>query len=107
MRPGARLLLTTGDIGSLSARAAGRRWRLMTPPQHLWFFSRTTLGTLLERAGFRVCAVDRPSKLVPLSLMAYQALRMLGARSPESLRAVPGHVRLNLFDTMRVVAEPV
>ncbi|HEU4729858.1 MAG TPA: class I SAM-dependent methyltransferase, partial [Kofleriaceae bacterium] len=41
MRPGARLVLTTGDFGSAIARAMGKRWRLMTPPQHLWFFSPT------------------------------------------------------------------
>ncbi len=40
LNPGGIIVITTGDFGSLSARLAGARWRLMTPPQHLWFFSR-------------------------------------------------------------------
>jgi hypothetical protein len=106
MKPTGRLLVTTGDAGSVLARIAGRHWRLMTPPQHLWFFSTSTLLELLARTGFRVRAVDRPSKIVPLSLIAYQALRMIGARPPSWLRGVPGGIPLNLFDAMRVVAEP-
>src|SRR5262249_21720473 len=35
--PGGIILITTGDFASLYARLAGRHWRLMTPPQHLWF----------------------------------------------------------------------
>src|SRR5262249_16059637 len=54
MRPGAQLLITTGDYGSLLARAMGKYWRLMTPPQHLWFFSPRTVTALLKRHGFRV-----------------------------------------------------
>ena len=31
LRPGGALMLTTGDFGSLFAKAAGKGWRLMTP----------------------------------------------------------------------------
>ena len=39
LRDGGVLMVTTGDWGSLSARVAGKRWRLLTPPLHLWFFT--------------------------------------------------------------------
>lgn len=107
LRDGGRLLITTGDFASPVARLTGRRWRLMTPPQHLWFFSPETLRALLAREGFRVRSVEHPAKRVPLSLMAYQALRWLGADAPSWLRRLPGGVPVNLFDAMRVVAEPV
>src|SRR5215468_598244 len=81
MRPGAQLLVTTGDYGSLLARAMGKRWRLMTPPQHLWFFSPNTVTALLERHGFRVYTIEHPWKLVPLALVAYQATRYLGGQN--------------------------
>jgi len=97
LKPGASLLLTTGDFGSPVARLLGKRWRLMTPPQHLWFFSPKTLGALLERAGFRVQSVAHPWKWVPAQLIVYQATRGRRVR-------VPGSVPLNLFDAMRVVA---
>jgi SAM-dependent methyltransferase len=105
MRTGGRLLLTTGDIGALSARLAGRRWRLLTPPQHLWFFSPETLTKLLERTGFRTLKVAHPWKVVPLSLIAFQGLRLLGVRIPSGMPQLPGGIPVNLFDAMRVIAE--
>lgn len=107
MRTGGRLLLTTGDFGSLYARLAGRRWRLMTPPQHLWFFTRATMQTLLHQRGFRLIGFEHPWKLVPLSLMAFQGLRLAGRRAPDWVRQLPGGIPINLFDAMRVIAEAV
>jgi SAM-dependent methyltransferase len=97
------IILTTGDFGSPLARIMGRRWRLMTPPQHLWFFTRESMQRLATGLGLRVEHIDRPWKLVPLSLMLFQLQRMLG----RSTRSVAGAshigVPVNLFDTMRVV----
>ncbi|HTV21342.1 MAG TPA: class I SAM-dependent methyltransferase [Polyangiaceae bacterium] len=107
MRTGGRILLTTGDFGSLYARLAGRRWRLMTPPQHLWFFTRATLEATLQRSGFRLRGYDHPWKLVPLSMVVYQGLRLAGRSAPEWARKLPGGLPVNLFDAMRLVAEAV
>lgn len=104
MRPGAQLLITTGDYGSLLARTMGKRWRLMTPPQHLWFFSPKTVTALLERHGFKVHTVEHPWKLVPLALVAYQATRYLGGQEVVRKFVPPGRIPINLFDAMRVVA---
>ena len=54
LAPGGRVVLTTGDIGSAYAQARGVQWHLMTPPWHLYFFSRSTLAALAARAGLRV-----------------------------------------------------
>jgi len=107
MRPGAQLLITTGNRGSLLARALGRHWRLMTPPQHLWFFDARTVHVVLARHGFRVHSLAHPWKLVPLALIAYQAARTVGAQGLARRLAVPGRVPVNLFDAMRVIAERV
>jgi SAM-dependent methyltransferase len=104
MRPGAPLVITTGDFGSALARVMGKRWRLMTPPQHLWFFSRHTLGALLARHGFRVARVEHPWKQVPLELIAYQATRYVGGQRLVKRFPPPGRIPLNLFDAMRVMA---
>jgi hypothetical protein len=104
LRPGAALVVTTGDFGSVLARAMGRRWRLMTPPQHLWFFTRETLTMLLERHGFRVDSVSHPWKWVPVALIAYQATRRIGGQALVRRFVPPGRVPVNLFDAMRVIA---
>jgi 2-polyprenyl-3-methyl-5-hydroxy-6-metoxy-1,4-benzoquinol methylase len=105
MRPGAQLVVTTGDYGSMLSRAMGKRWRLMTPPQHLWFFSPETVTRLLARHGFRVHTVEHPWKLVPLALVAYQAARYLGTGQELVRKYVSrGRLPINLFDAMRVIA---
>lgn len=104
MRPGAALVITTGDFGSPLARLMGKRWRLMTPPQHLWFFSVRTLGALLERHGFTLERVEHPWKHVPLELIAYQAARYLGGQQLVKRYPPPGRIPVNLFDAMRVLA---
>jgi 2-polyprenyl-3-methyl-5-hydroxy-6-metoxy-1,4-benzoquinol methylase len=105
MRPGAQLVITTGDFGSAIARAMGKHWRLMTPPQHLWFFSPQTVTALLERHGFRVHTVEHPWKLVPLSLILYQASRYVGGQGLVRRLMPRGRLPINLFDAMRVIAE--
>ncbi len=104
LRPGGSLILTTGDWSSLPARLLGRRWRLMTPPQHLFFFSRSNLSQLLERRGLEVVEHSRPWKWVPLGLIAYQLSRRLGLRKPvpEGLHSMG--MPVNLLDTILVVA---
>lgn len=57
LAPGGHVVLTTGDIGSAYAQARGAQWHLLTPPWHLYFFSRATLAALASRAGLRVEAV--------------------------------------------------
>jgi SAM-dependent methyltransferase len=104
-RPGAVLVVSTGDFGSLAARLLGRRWRLMTPPQHLWFFTELSLARLLRRHGFRVLRTSRPWKLVPIQLIAYQLARYLGGQDWLRRAHIPGGVSVNLFDAMRVIAE--
>lgn len=103
MKQGALLFITTGDFSSLAARVSGRHWRLMTPPQHLWFFTPGAIAKLAGRCGLEVVGISHPGKKVPLGLMAFQALRPLGLRPrlPELLHRIG--IGVNLFDAMRVV----
>jgi hypothetical protein len=103
LNPGGAVVITTGDWNSLLARLTGPRWRLMTPPQHLFFFSRSNLTSLLQRLGLTVVHCARPWKLVPLGLAAYQAGRLCGLRW--RLNALSGvGVPINLFDAVQIIA---
>jgi SAM-dependent methyltransferase len=103
LAPGGIIVITTGDFASLIARLAGKRWRLMTPPQHLWFFTPDSLSRMARSAGLDCESVDHPWKIVPVSLVLFQLRRMLGL--PQSAQPGAGGIGLplNLFDAMRVV----
>ena len=103
LNPGGIIVITTGDFASRYARLAGAHWRLMTPPQHLWYFTPASVERLAQRLDLHLEAVAHPWKIVPISLILFQISRMLGIRS----RGLPAASRLglpvNLFDAMRVV----
>lgn len=103
LRPGGIVVLTTGDFGSALARMTGASWRLMTPPQHLWFFTAASIERLASRLSMRVEALDHPWKIVPASLIWFQLARMLGLKFTGAALASRLGVPVNLFDAMRVV----
>ncbi len=103
LNPGGALILTTGDFQSLTARVAGRNWRLMTPPQHLWFFTPASMSRLAGRAGLQTDMLDHPGKVVPLSLILFQLGRMVGLKPGKTQGASRVGIPVNLFDAMRVV----
>ena len=101
LNPGGIVVITTGDFASTPARLAGSRWRLMTPPQHLWFFTREGLRRMAESVGLRLESADHPWKIVPLSLILFQLGRMIGLRMAPPATGIG--LPVNLFDAMRVV----
>jgi SAM-dependent methyltransferase/predicted RNA-binding Zn-ribbon protein involved in translation (DUF1610 family) len=103
LNPGGIIVITTGDFGSMVAKLAGVRWRLMTPPQHLWFFTQESMRRMSAGLGLSMEHVDHPWKIVPASLIAFQLRRMLGMRPASTASAGRVGIPVNLFDAMRVV----
>ncbi len=99
---GGVLMLTTGDFGSPLARLMGKRWRLMTPPQHLWFFTARGFRVLAARQGWDVLTVEHPTKRVPLSLIRYQLQRMAGLKPRRDAGGGGIGIPVNLGDAMLV-----
>jgi len=104
LSPGGAMLITTGDFNSLFAQLSGRHWRLMTPPQHLWFFTPSSIRRIADRLGLELVSCTHPHKIVPVSLMLFQIGRMLGIK-PRPRRSLVSRigVPVNLFDAMRIV----
>ncbi len=103
LNPGGILVITTGDFASPYAKLAGTHWRLMTPPQHLWYFTRASIERMSQPLGLRMDSFDHPWKIVPISLIAFQLKRMLGLRPAGTGTASRMGVPVNLFDAMRIV----
>jgi SAM-dependent methyltransferase len=103
LNPGGIIVITTGDFASVAARLMGRRWRLMTPPQHLWFFTQESVRRMSVALGLTMTHVDHPWKIVPASLILFQLRRMLGFGGAGMAVAGRLGVPVNLFDAMRIV----
>jgi SAM-dependent methyltransferase len=103
LKPGGIIVLTTGDFASPVARWSGPAWRLMTPPQHLWFFTPGSFRALASRLGLALESLDHPWKIVPLSLINFQLRRIFGLPGAQHRKTERLGLPVNLFDAMRVV----
>ncbi|VVE06403.1 Ubiquinone biosynthesis O-methyltransferase [Pandoraea horticolens] len=103
LKPGGTVLLTTGDFASWPARLFGKNWRLMTPPQHLWFFTPKSLAALGARYGLEIVTIEHPARRIPLSLILFQLCRLfrLPTKPVKFLSSIG--IPLNSFDGLRVV----
>ena len=109
LRPGGRLALTTGDVGSPMARLSGARWHLYNLPEHLYFFTRESLHRLLEACGFRIEIMRAESARYPLGYLAERLGKTL-FRVSGGVPRFPGHtlqVPMNLWDVVTVIARKV
>lgn len=104
LKPGGLIYIVTGDVNTVHAKVFGKHWRLMTPPQHTFFFSRKAFRIIMEGLGNEILVEDRPWKKVPVGLALYQVTSRIGLKIklPGSLMKLSAPV--NLFDTIRIIA---
>src|SRR5262249_22622818 len=71
------LVLSTPDIGAVTARVMRTRWAFMTPPEHLGFFTADSLAFLLERQlGLQTVSSVANGKWVNIGFLAYKVRRV-------------------------------
>ena len=52
VKPGGQVILSTPNFNALSRRILGRQWAVLSPAEHLYYFTEKSLARLLARAGF-------------------------------------------------------
>jgi SAM-dependent methyltransferase len=93
------LVITTGDISSWVARIFRKSWRMVQPPLHIHYFSKSTISSLLKQHGFDVLSISHEAKYQNLnSILKYQ----FGIKKNAILQ-VP--VKINLGDIMLIIAK--
>jgi SAM-dependent methyltransferase len=53
LKPGGRFIVSTPNLGALSRLMLGSDWAVLSPAEHLYYFTETTLRAMLLKAGFR------------------------------------------------------
>lgn len=53
LRPGGLFVISTPNLNALSKSFLGIDWAVLSPAEHLYYFTETTLTEILKKAGFR------------------------------------------------------
>lgn len=69
MRRGALLVLTTPNWEAFTRHALGRQWAVISPAEHLYYFSEATLTPMLKQAGFSWVHYHRDLAAGPIETM--------------------------------------
>jgi len=110
LRPGGIVAIEVPNIATPLVRLMGPRHRHFVP-DHLWFFSPTTLRRFVEAAGFEVLEVARPTRWLSARYMAARWLpRYLPRRVGHAVDAIasrlPGGdvaLPINLGDIVLII----
>jgi SAM-dependent methyltransferase len=107
------VVINTPDAGSWYARIMGRGWHLIVPPEHLYYFDRSNMTTLLLECGFRVISVGTIGKTFTLSYICktlyvwlkWPLWKWLGNICQENPFLKRITIPINLYDNFFLIAE--
>ena len=112
LRPGGYIAISTGNIESMFAKLSRRFWHLLTPPQHLYFFSHKTIRKMLQQVGFDNVLIASYGRKVAMDFLfrklaqiTFPALTQTALKAATALSLGKYIVRINLRDTMTVYAQ--
>lgn len=97
LKPGGGAYVCAGDFGTLHARLAGRKWRMMVPPLHVYFFTPDTLGAMMEKAGFKVISTRHHGKYYNVG----SVIQFFTGLPKEKIPTMPLYI--NPYDVMTMI----
>ncbi len=116
LKPGGRIVFTTGDIGKALPRARKDKWRMIHPPTHVHYFTANSAKQMLEKHGLKVEDVYYKGIYRNLGSVSKQIISNRKAKNSNTVFLEFGHkladkskltklnIPLNTFDIMEVVA---
>jgi 2-polyprenyl-3-methyl-5-hydroxy-6-metoxy-1,4-benzoquinol methylase len=111
LRPDGILVINTVDSHGASARLLGTRWHLLVPPEHLQYYSKKSLRSILEQNSFDVLDMHRITKHFSLAyiftiLYRWQHFSFWNwlADTVRHSHLKNLHIPIQTFDNMYVVA---
>jgi SAM-dependent methyltransferase len=101
LKPGGYVFLSTPNISSFFARVLGRYWPFMTPPEHVCFFNRSSMGYFTEETlNGSIEYWSSWGKWANLGFIVYKLRRIVPALVPgwlEGLFSKQGLDRLAIY----------
>lgn len=80
LKPGGVIAINTPDAGSSLARLLGKKWHLIVPPEHLYYFNLNSLSLLLRKTGFKILRHGKIGKKFTLHYVVKFVENRLGWR---------------------------
>lgn len=104
LKKGGMIAISTGDVSSFFSIIQRSNWHLYTPPQHLSFFSPTTIKKLLRSVGFKKISISHPPAYYPISYIAHKLSNLYNINLP-TIKIMQNVIfPINLGDIMFVTA---
>lgn len=75
LRPGGLLAIKVHDISCLYAQFTGKDFYALIPPSHLFYYSRRSLTTMLQRAGFDLVAARHMGHILKVKTVFHRLAR--------------------------------
>ncbi len=104
LAPRGRLVVTVPDFGGWWARLSGARWPMITPREHLHYFTRRTLRALLRAEGFDVASIGLAGTPVSFGSLARKGLGPVGREVERLLGPLASRGTALPFGTLFAVA---
>ena len=95
------MVIATGNTASAMAKTLKRRWTFYIPPQHLFFFNKKTMASLLKKRNLRVVEWFGIAKWLSLRYVLHLARTTGESSAARSLYALAE--RLKLHHTLLVL----
>lgn len=107
---GGLVTFTTGDIKGWNARLRKEKWRMVHPPTHIHYFSRSTLPQLLDRYGFTTvynkhCGFYRSLDTVVYTIFVLRQQKPALYNALKATGLLKLDFYLNMYDIMYVIGK--
>jgi len=83
LKPGGRLIVSTPNLAALSRFVLSADWAVLSPAEHLYYFTEATLTALLLQAGFRSVRFERRFR----PWLHHETMNARYTHAPEAWRA--------------------
>jgi 2-polyprenyl-3-methyl-5-hydroxy-6-metoxy-1,4-benzoquinol methylase len=88
LKPNGFLFISTPNVGSLNAKISGKYWAMMTPPEHMSFFNKTSAHFLFEKVFInrtKVLEWHSKGKWVNMGFLLYKVNRIKPGLIPKKI----------------------